>query len=89
MKNLDASAKRNSSLWYGWKIRLVWLAAPFVGMFATNVKAWCRNWATARAYRLGRADGGLSPYAAFLANRGPDRRIRQWRIRFLADNRAR
>ncbi|CAI9009874.1 MULTISPECIES: hypothetical protein [Burkholderia cepacia complex] len=59
MKNLDASAKRNSPLWYGWKIRFVWLVAAFIGMFAINAKAWCRNWATVRAYRLGRADFGV------------------------------
>ncbi|MFP3655761.1 MULTISPECIES: hypothetical protein [Burkholderia] len=59
MKNLGTSAKRNSPFWYGWKIRLVWLVAAFVGMFAINAKAWCRNWATAQAYRLGRADFGV------------------------------
>ncbi|WP_175924517.1 hypothetical protein [Burkholderia latens] len=59
MKNLGASAQRNCPPWYGWKIRLVWMISALVGMFAADAQARCRNWATAQAYRLGRADFGV------------------------------
>jgi hypothetical protein len=59
VRNQAFWSKRKSPFWYGWKIRLVWVIAVLVGMIATNAKAWCRNWAKAQAYRLGRADFGV------------------------------
>lgn len=58
MKTQTLRSRRNSPLWYGWKIRAVWLVSGVLGLLSKEVKGRCQEWAMAGAYRLGRQDYG-------------------------------
>ncbi len=49
---------RCSPVWYGWKVRLVWLMGVIVGPISKRAKVACQDWATTQAYRLGASDYG-------------------------------
>lgn len=52
-------SRRDSPIWYGWKIRVVWLVSHVIGQFSREARSRCQDWAMERAYRLGRADYGV------------------------------
>lgn len=59
-KLCDSSfSPRNSPVWYGWKIRLVWLIGAIIGPFSKQAKVACEDWSTMQAYRLGGSDYGV------------------------------